>query len=304
MSPITTVCAPAFVKAAQAVRPRGGVILAPAAVIARSLRGISTLKTPSFSFHLPFSPVSCSMRAVSNPFLAKAGTATSESATIVLIMVRLLFDLRAWIRGHLLGAFQPAVYLFPVHVLEECVHVLRRRSAVVKRIRVLVHGQNEQWLAERARLRVAPRPERAHVIALEVVREDGPPASAGETHSGQPEQLLPSAERPVRSPNRLLDRARWPAVSAQVPEVQLVQRGGIRESQLSLLQCGDDQRWGVLGDSRQLLLGPVQVAHRTAVIVLVMRDDEPLRQALQSGGLERERPNLVLACEHSGIRHR
>src|SRR5207237_1421501 len=66
MSPITTVCVPALVNAAQAVRPRGGVSLAPAAVTARSLRATCTLKTPCFSFHCPFSPVSCSILAVSN----------------------------------------------------------------------------------------------------------------------------------------------------------------------------------------------------------------------------------------------
>src|SRR5438270_101001 len=93
MSPMTTVCAPAFVKAAQAVRPRGGIILVPAVVTARSLRGISTLKTPSFSFHLPLTPVICSIRAVSRPFLAAAAGSESRAIAIsVLFMVHLLSD--------------------------------------------------------------------------------------------------------------------------------------------------------------------------------------------------------------------
>src|SRR5256885_4294004 len=93
MSPMTTVCAPAFVKAAQAVRPRGGIILVPAVVTARSLRGISTLKTPSFSFHLPLTPVICSIRAVSRPFLAAAAGSESRAIAIsVLLMLHLLSD--------------------------------------------------------------------------------------------------------------------------------------------------------------------------------------------------------------------
>ena len=66
-SPITIVRVPARWKDAHEVRPSGGVIRTPAAVTARSERGTETLNAPSFSSSLPLAPVSCSMRAVSNP---------------------------------------------------------------------------------------------------------------------------------------------------------------------------------------------------------------------------------------------
>ena len=76
-SPITMVCAPPPLKAAQAVRPSGGVSFTPAAVEPISLRGYETLNVPSFSSSLPLSPVSCSIFAVSN---LAAGCAASNTA--------------------------------------------------------------------------------------------------------------------------------------------------------------------------------------------------------------------------------
>src|SRR5438477_11892462 len=105
--------------------------LLPAAVTARSLRGISTLKTASFSFHFPLSPVSCSIRAVSRPFLAAAaGKERSANAMSMVVMVHLLCDSPPWIRGHLFGTFEPPVHLFPGHVLDEGVHLLPCRGPV------------------------------------------------------------------------------------------------------------------------------------------------------------------------------
>src|SRR3954469_22509412 len=147
------------------------------------------------------------------------------------------------------------------------------------------------------------RPERAHVVALEVVRQDDPSAAAGETQPGEAEQLLPAAEGTIRARDGPLDPAAGTPVTAQVPEIQLVQRGGIRERQLALLQRGDEQGRSVLRDATQLLLRTVQVPDRAAVVVLVMRNDETLRQPLQLGGVERERPELVVACECSRISH-
>src|SRR6185295_19925957 len=75
--------APVLVKAAQAVSPSGGVRCAPATVTARSVRGTCTRKTPSFSFHSPFSPVACSIRAVSRPFgAARTAGAARSTATM------------------------------------------------------------------------------------------------------------------------------------------------------------------------------------------------------------------------------
>ena len=48
-------------------------------------------------------------------------------------------------------------HLVPVHVRDERVHVLRRRRAVVDRVRVLVHVQHQERRAERERLRVVAR---------------------------------------------------------------------------------------------------------------------------------------------------
>ena len=54
----------------------GGVILTPAAVTARSVRGTLTLKTPSWVLSSPLPPVSCSILAVSS-----AGSAARTTST-------------------------------------------------------------------------------------------------------------------------------------------------------------------------------------------------------------------------------
>src|SRR5207249_477850 len=77
-------------------------------------------------------------------------------------------------------------------------------------------------------------------------------------------------------------------VAAEVAEVELVQRGRVRERQLALLERRDQERWRVLGDVRQLLLGAVQVLDRAAVVVLVVGDDQPLGQPTQLRGVERQ----------------
>src|SRR5213595_2795722 len=77
MSPITMACAPVGWKAAQAVRPMGGDILTPPAIVtARSVRGTETLKTPVLSSSLPLAPVNCSMRAVSSGVAGAAADGT------------------------------------------------------------------------------------------------------------------------------------------------------------------------------------------------------------------------------------
>src|SRR6267143_4054360 len=131
----------------------------------------------------------------------------------------------------------------------------------------------------------------------------GSPDPRSAPHSGQPELLFPACERAVRTRDGVLDRAAWPPLAAEVAEVQLVQRGGVRECQLAFLERGDDGRRSVLRDARQLLLDAVQVADGAAVVALVMRDDEPLGQALQAGWLEGKRPHLVLACERGCFCH-
>src|SRR5207247_6762582 len=74
VSPMTIVLAPAFIKAAYDASPMGGVIFTPATVTLRSLRGTASLNTPSFSLSAPFTPVSCSILAVSSfPSAARLG---------------------------------------------------------------------------------------------------------------------------------------------------------------------------------------------------------------------------------------
>src|SRR3569623_1873093 len=73
MSPMTMVCLPALVKAAQAVSPMPGVSFTPAAITRRSLRGKETLKTPSFASREPLATVRASIAAVS-----KAGGAAVD----------------------------------------------------------------------------------------------------------------------------------------------------------------------------------------------------------------------------------
>ena len=58
----------------------GGVILTPAVVTARSVRGTLTLKTPSWVLSSPLPPVSCSILAVSSA--ASAAPTTPHPMTM------------------------------------------------------------------------------------------------------------------------------------------------------------------------------------------------------------------------------
>ena len=80
ISPMTIVWSPARVNAAQAVRPRSGIIRAPATVASMSLRGKLTLNTPSFSFSAPLRPVNCSMRLVSGAGVSAMAAGTNQRA--------------------------------------------------------------------------------------------------------------------------------------------------------------------------------------------------------------------------------
>src|SRR5207249_11921237 len=81
---MTIVLAPAFIKAAYYASPIGGVIFTPATVTLRSLRGTVTLNTPSFSLSSPFTPVSCSILAVSSfPSAARLGDTAPARAKYV-----------------------------------------------------------------------------------------------------------------------------------------------------------------------------------------------------------------------------
>ena len=80
MSPITIVCLPARVNAAQDVSPSGGVMRTPAAVALMSARGSETLKTPSLASSVPLAPVSSSIAAVSSEGApASLGAAVARS---------------------------------------------------------------------------------------------------------------------------------------------------------------------------------------------------------------------------------
>src|SRR5436190_18679131 len=94
-------------KAAQEVRPSGGVIFTPAVVTFRSARGTLTLKTPSFSSILPLAPVSCSIFAVSS--LASAAEALEMQKATDRAMTAAVFIL-APLRGFVLPPMPRRAY--------------------------------------------------------------------------------------------------------------------------------------------------------------------------------------------------
>src|SRR5438876_6544229 len=85
MSPMTTVCWPMRLKEAHDVSPIGGVMRTPATLTSRSPRGTETLKAPSLSSSLPFSPVSSSIR----PVLSWGWLATGSPAALVTAAIRI-----------------------------------------------------------------------------------------------------------------------------------------------------------------------------------------------------------------------
>ena len=81
MSPITMVCLPALVNAAQAVSPIGGVMRTPPTTALMSVRGSETLNTPSLASSTPLAPVSCSIAAVASGSSAAAAARRQSPAS-------------------------------------------------------------------------------------------------------------------------------------------------------------------------------------------------------------------------------
>src|SRR5262249_26269790 len=99
------------------------------------------------------------------------------------------------------------------------------------------------------------------------------------------------------------DRAAWSAIAAEVREVVLVENGGVPKRELAFLERRDDERWRVLRGARELLLDAVQVLHRAAVVVFVVRADEAFREAGELRRIEREGHKGVLAREGVFVGH-
>src|SRR5436309_3118919 len=91
---MTMTCPPIGLKAAQQVRPKAGVNFTPPAVTFRSLRGMLTLNTPSFSSVCPCWPVRCSIFPVSSGpadvAMANKIQNVDEATDAVLHMIRSL----------------------------------------------------------------------------------------------------------------------------------------------------------------------------------------------------------------------
>ncbi len=129
------------------------------------------------------------------------------------------------------------------------------------------------------------------------------PLPPAEAHAGGAAMLLATGRGPVRLSVRDIDRPRSPAVTTEVREVRLVQRLRVAKGQLAVAERGDDERRSVRVDARQLLLGAVEVADRAAVVVLVMRGDHALRQAVEGTWTERQRHERATASEGDGNGH-
>src|SRR5215470_11284614 len=207
----------------------------------------------------------------------------------------------------LLPALEAPLHLVPLDVLEEGVDVLRRRGSVVDGVRVLVHVHHQQWSAVGGILGVVPAPADAELSILEVVVEHRPAAPSSERRPDCPEEFLEATEAPEGVAEGGLDRVARLAVSTEVPEVQLVENHRVVEAQLAFLEPADEEPRGVLVHAGELLLDLVEVLDRSAVVVLVVRAEEPLREPLELRRVEGQGLNGVLpwchsAVDHSGIR--
>jgi hypothetical protein len=104
-------------------------------------------------------------------------------------------------------------------------------------------------------------------------------------------------------PERRFDRPRAPAVTAEVPEVGLVQGLRVPKGQLAVAERDDEEGRRVGGDAGELLFGAVEVANSAAVVVLMVRRDHPFRQSVEGSWSERQRNERVIARESGGNGH-
>ena len=88
------------------------------------------------------------------------------------------------------------------------------------------------------------------------------------------------------------------ALAAEVPEVQLVQRHRAHGDQLFALEGAEPGAGSFRIESGQLGPNSVQGSHGAAVVVLVMADEHPLRDAVQRPGPDRDRNDLLVHDLH------
>src|SRR5262245_16240064 len=279
---MTMACSPTCLKAAYEPRANGAFTATPFTVTARSVRGIPTRNTsPACSW--PDLPRACSTAFQSG----SAARATPAPLTIRAIPKTRSArdntgDLMVTASSSARVRVVQARDVVPANVLDEGVDILRRGGTVVKVVGVFVHVQGEDWRAPGQAMRVVRRPLVHQPPVAAGVRQQDPsrPPAHGLAH--RDELGAPAFDAPKITREGLTQRRIGLAALAEAVEVQLVQNHRVHGDQLLALEPVDDEHGRRGHVERAELSGDgVEAPDRSAVIVLVVADEQSLRQAME-----------------------
>ena len=117
-------------------------------------------------------------------------------------------------------------------------------------------------------------------------RQQHPSGAAAERFAHRPELRSPTLERSEILRQRVAQRRTRFALVAEAVEEQLVKDHRVHRDELLAFESVDEKASGLRVIERgKLFVDLVEAFHRPAVIVLVVTDDQPLRHALDLGGV-------------------
>ncbi|OMP13544.1 hypothetical protein COLO4_01454 [Corchorus olitorius] len=200
--------------------------------------------------------------------------------------------------------FEASGHPLPLNVLHERVHVGRSLCAVVHVIRVLVHVESQDRRGTRQRMRMVGSPLVDQSLVSRGVSEQHPARAATQRLAHRREFGLPARNRAEIAFDGILQPTfQRPAITEAV-EVHLVQDHRIRGDQFLALQAIEhEHRCGCHIECGQFSRDRVQSLHGTTVVVLVVADDQLLRQTGKLGRVTRQWLQLIGhdVFSHNGV---
>src|SRR6266581_4184679 len=174
-------------------------------------------------------------------------------------------------------------YVGPVDVLHESIDVRRCFRAIVHLIRMLVHVERQYRRAMREALCMVGRPLVQQDPVSMQIRQQHPARAAAQRFAHRDEFRLPALDTAEVTRQRGRQRAVGQRASPKVGKVKLVQDHRVRRDELLPLQAIDNKHGGARKiDLLELSGNRAEPFHRSAIIVVVMTEDQLLGEPAQA----------------------
>src|SRR5712692_2921078 len=138
------------------------------------------------------------------------------------------------------------VYFVPIHVLHESVHVFGSGCSIIHVIRMLVHVEDQQRIAQGRAVHVIPGPVVVNFPSVQIASKNHPARSAAERVPRLFELRLPLFITAEPFLDQIDHFAAGSAISAKIREVVIVQHDRPGADQFFAFEVAVDIRWQIL----------------------------------------------------------